>query len=645
MKRPYKKSHPVVLFFIPILIISISCNNDAHNKNREKSPVLIYTNTVFDSLKKISSQQRSAAEKNIDSSLQKNIRPLDRIMALLLKRTYKEYTNETDSIYHYYGMIDSIIDISKIKLADYPVPYIEYGLGEITLYDKKGNFDSAKSQLLHLEEYSKANNNVYSYVIDNYFAKFYYLRREPQKAGFYSEKAFAAQPLKTVSDTLSHLHNRIAIIALQTTGQNDTMHINAIEKIVSLMRLKYVGIKIYNRYLERNLIDDESLLISLKGDIPRSVAILEEQFIKDKLQHNELAANSYNLALSYDNLRNNEKAKKYYLITIELAQKEKDNLRLLNTYDNYIDVLYRFGNLKEINKYLELSRILSKQIYSEQKEKAITGLERDYTLKIKVKENETLIKENQHKAAALKSRTTLFFAIGALLLLFIIFLYYVSEQNILKKQLEKTKIEQQLFRLQMNPHFMFNAIAGIRGNILNDEKEEAVNYLSKFSKLLRIQLENNNKEWISIESEVEFITNYLSIQQLRYSGKFDYTIRIDDNIDKENTLIPSMILQPFIENSIEHGFSNINYRGTIAINIRLISDNTIAVIIQDNGTGLTGTLKNGGNNQKSKSMALEIVKKRLDIIGKETKTNTFFKMKNNNGVVVELVTGFIGSNT
>ncbi len=168
----------------------------------------------------------------------------------------------------------------------------------------------------------------------------------------------------------------------------------------------------------------------------------------------------------------------------------------------------------------------------------------------------------------------------------ILFSYYYLKQKrrLFKETQEKQIIAIQLnsVRSQLNPHFMFNALSGIQ-NFINKNDNSAANlYLSKFARITRNVLNDNNKDLISILDEVNLLEDYLQMEQMRFG--FKYNIYVDDTIDKTNTEIPAMLTQPFVENAVKHGISGLKHEGVIDITFRKEADNLI-LEIKDNGKG------------------------------------------------------------
>ena len=173
-----------------------------------------------------------------------------------------------------------------------------------------------------------------------------------------------------------------------------------------------------------------------------------------------------------------------------------------------------------------------------------------------------------------------------------VFLFFKLRENRIKKeQVRQTAINKQIaeirmtaLRGQMNPHFIFNSLNSIQHFITIRDKEEALNYLSKFSKLIRKILENSRENTVSISNELQLLELYIQLEQLRFNNKFDYHIEIDERIDKENTEIPPLLIQPYIENAILHGLINKNGKGDLWFSLER-NNGLLICKIEDNGIG------------------------------------------------------------
>src|SRR5690606_15381521 len=182
---------------------------------------------------------------------------------------------------------------------------------------------------------------------------------------------------------------------------------------------------------------------------------------------------------------------------------------------------------------------------------------------------------------------------------------------------------------QMNPHFIFNSLNSISDFILRNDLHAADYYLGKFAKLMRMILENSHEREITLYDDLNILRIYMELEAMRMGRRFVYDIQIDPSIDPETTLVPPLLLQPFVENSIWHGFARLSEGGKIVIKVRQ-EDDMIHFIIEDNGIGRSQTARREeSNNTKEKvSMGMRITQDRIDIINKIKKANAEMAFSN-----------------
>ena len=187
-----------------------------------------------------------------------------------------------------------------------------------------------------------------------------------------------------------------------------------------------------------------------------------------------------------------------------------------------------------------------------------------------------------------------------------------------KHELEKQmfELERKALRLQMNPHFIFNTLNSIQNFILAHNKDLAVSYLNKFSKVMRQVLYNSDKTFVPLTDEINLLRNYIELEQLRFDSAFDYSFYIDDEVEEDFVAVPAMLIQPHVENAVLHGIINLKTRkGNLKISFYFYTMDTIKCIIDDNGIGreASGELKkNSGNTHNSKGFS--ITQQRLEQI-------------------------------
>jgi LytS/YehU family sensor histidine kinase len=170
-------------------------------------------------------------------------------------------------------------------------------------------------------------------------------------------------------------------------------------------------------------------------------------------------------------------------------------------------------------------------------------------------------------------------------------------------------------RSQMNPHFIFNSLNSIQHYIHSYQREAAEAFLSTFSTLIREILNNSSKSAIPLSDELKTIELYLNLEKARFGERLSFEINVNADLDIENILVPSMLIQPYIENAIIHGLAPKKEAGKIIIQVRQTNDNSIICIIRDNGIGRQKA--NELKNQKiikNKSYGMNITQARLEIL-------------------------------
>ncbi len=193
---------------------------------------------------------------------------------------------------------------------------------------------------------------------------------------------------------------------------------------------------------------------------------------------------------------------------------------------------------------------------------------------------------------------------------------------------EKKDVENQLFlsqrealRSQMNPHFAFNALNSIQNYIISNDKELASDYLGLFADLMRKYLHYSQEEFISIDEEVETLNMYLELEKLRFEDTLNYKIYESENLSSLEIMIPVMLIQPFVENSIKHGLFHRKNNRILEISF-IEKNNNILITVKDNGIGRKQSAEiNKMRHRKHKSFATSALQKRINLINKSKKNN------------------------
>lgn len=217
-----------------------------------------------------------------------------------------------------------------------------------------------------------------------------------------------------------------------------------------------------------------------------------------------------------------------------------------------------------------------------------------------------------------------FLVVCLFLLLLLAYIIYrkriksIEKEHRIKEEFNRklAEVEMSALRAQMNPHFLFNCLNSIKFFIIKHRLEEAADYLTKFSKLIRLILNNSKTEKVSLQSEIDALSLYIQMESLRFEKGFSYSIDIDENIHTETVEIPPMLVQPFVENSIWHGLMHKEGKGKLTLRVFLEGE-VLNCQIEDNGIGREkAALLRSKSSMKKKSMGMQITKDRLDTINK-----------------------------
>ncbi|MEP2240272.1 MAG: tetratricopeptide repeat protein [Maribacter sp.] len=263
----------------------------------------------------------------------------------------------------------------------------------------------------------------------------------------------------------------------------------------------------------------------------------------------------------------------------------------------------------------------------------LTSYESEEKMKLINRKNEQFIKqENLKKELELNKKNKII--LGAILSFLLALGLYVFQKNRnsrLELKQQKLELEQKILRTQMNPHFVFNALTAIQKTFFDEDPIKSSTYLTRFAKLVRQNFDVVNKKRITLEEDLDILKNYIETQQLRFENKFDYEINISNDIEVSIIKLPPMLLQPFIENSIEHGLKPKNEKGLLQINITEQEKYTHIEII-DNGIGY-----NKEKVRDNREHAIDIFLKRLKLrdLGEEKKFS-IKALDNNKGTKVSI---------
>ena len=328
--------------------------------------------------------------------------------------------------------------------------------------------------------------------------------------------------------------------------------------------------------------------------------------IKKEIQSlNNIDKNYIFIGENYLRLGETAKAIPFLLEGIQTTNKKQEKLRA----NQLLKELYSNNNdFENAFYYSEVSRVLQDSINQLQENDRIAEITSQYETEKQAAQIELLESDNKLTESKLSNQKNILWATIIGVLLLFTALYFAYNKRKTKQKLAFSEMTRKLLQMQLNPHFLFNALNGIQNFIKQNDTKKSSKYISNFSGLMRNILENSVEKFISIEEDGETISDFLALQQLVNGNSFSYEVIIDENLDQQNMCIPPMFTQPFVENAVIHGVQGIK-DGVITVSYSLVDDH-IQVAIIDNGRGLKA--KSNHANSLHKSMGTSITKQRME---------------------------------
>jgi len=387
-----------------------------------------------------------------------------------------------------------------------------------------------------------------------------------------------------------------------------------------------------------------SAYIEHDKDIPLAISKLKQaiKWIKkfSPNNHHSLGISYVHLGRAYWRAEDYKKALLYNdssLVQYETLDYFK-GLRL--AYESRKDILASQGNYKEAFEAFKQYSKHNDSTFQKQRENQIARIKIEYETDQAIAEKETA--EAQVKLTEALSKQNRNYFIGALLIAFLILLaaiFYIKRLKTRKKMevitvelketqkrlaLEKQYRDSELkaLKAQMNPHFIFNALNSIQEYIILNKKDLAGDYLGKFADLMRKYLKHSDSGTLSIQDEIESLEMYLDLESLRFEDTLEYSFKVSETINKEGLHIPTMLIQPYIENALKHGLLHRKTGRKLWVSFSKINDTTIECHIEDNGVGRKRAAEIKAQSiPMHNSFATKATENRLDLLnyGKEQK--------------------------
>jgi tetratricopeptide (TPR) repeat protein len=307
--------------------------------------------------------------------------------------------------------------------------------------------------------------------------------------------------------------------------------------------------------------------------------------------------------------------------TLLTNRKKKSLDHFKEIYNIQSEAFARLGQFEKAYESHILFKNASDSFLSNEKIKVIDGIRTKYETEKKDEQITQLKKEKKSQ------RTIIGLTIGiATIVLGLLALAFRSkklkEKLLIQKQeterslMEKkvTSVELLALRAQMNPHFIFNSLNSISNYVLKSNTSKANLYLNKFSNLMRMSLEQSKNLQVNLQDEVRLLEQYLELEKLRFGDGMQYKIDLPNGILEEDIRIPSMVIQPFVENAVKHGIQpNLDKDAIIKIDFKFMQQQLVCTI-EDNGPGIKATQIQSSNNPDHHSLGANITQNRIDLI-------------------------------
>ena len=359
------------------------------------------------------------------------------------------------------------------------------------------------------------------------------------------------------------------------------------------------------------------------------------------------------LGQAYEGKKNYKSALQYAKLGVRLAQEKNQRPEMMQGYQVLSSVYHHLGNNDSAYEYLLKFNTIKDSIQNKQFLLRIYNAKKDAADEKKEAKLLLLNKDNKIKEQQLSQQAMLRNFLLIMLLVLLAGAIFIFRNLHLKRKNEQlqngkqqaelkehaARLEMQALRAQMNPHFIFNCLSSINCFILDNDTEAASDYLTRFSRLIRMVLTNSEKTLITLEEELKMLRLYMDMERLRFESAFDYNITYTNDVDVETLMVPPLLLQPFCENAIWHGLMHKEGKGHLTITI-IKNEEYINCIIMDDGVGRSKAEElNSKSANKEKSMGLKITNERLSLFNNEKGAATFYEIED----LVDLVGAVTGT--
>ncbi len=324
------------------------------------------------------------------------------------------------------------------------------------------------------------------------------------------------------------------------------------------------------------------------------------------------------LSINYNNMGDAYLKKGEYRLAIRYLDSALPTAKgVLKSYvlNNLKEAYTGLDDFKSAIRYADLKDEIKDSITSAQQREKVAELTEQFESEKKQQQIDILDTKNELQALTIRQQRGMLIVFGVIALLILILGYFGFKNYKTKQQLDKVLLQQKLRKTQLNPHFLFNALQSIQNFVYQNDKDKSGSYLSSYSKLIRLVLENSEDNFTNVADDKLALESYLKLQQLTHNDSFTYQIEIGESVEEDFDQVPSLITQPFVENAILHGIKDVP-DGKVSIKYYKENDR-LHVVIADNGKGISS--KKEASKKLHKSMSSDIIKEQLKNLNKASK--------------------------
>ncbi len=524
--------------------------------------------------------------------------------------------SQKDSAIFYYDKCEAL-DINSENLE--MVGYCQISKGGI--YTNRAMYKEAMALFYKaLNTFEKGKNAEGIGDTYLYMGRLYHVQQNYTLAIEYLKKAYSSFKRINNPFLMTDALNKIGLTYISTKNYDEA--INYFNKCIELS----------NKFGLDNNSAQESLNYSFafihysKSELKEAEQYLTKSIaLAVKANNLDVLSNRYYLMASINlDQKKIKEAIVYAKKAFDIEAKERD-------IDEQMKLAEFLSNAYKANKNYQLA-LEYHQIYSSFKDSLLKTEGRKQVMESKLNyefEKKALISKTNHDKEifrlnslmeignAKRKSWIIILTIGILAVLtFTFFLYkHQKQKNIIEVQ-NSNLLRQKMLLSQMNPHFVFNSINSIQSFILDKKEKEAYSYLAKFSKLIRMVLNNTEELVIPLFQEIDLLKTYVELEQLRFDKTFSYELFVDDHLNEQALFIPPMLIQPYVENAIWHGLMNLKDQRTGKLSLEFKRENNLLkIVIEDNGIGRS---KAALYEKESihKPIAMKLTEKRLQMIHK-----------------------------